>query len=72
MRFSRRMLRYRRVLLMACTGSLLAVGTCSTGTSVDQAGVADVANRTSAVVIGNLIANTVGFLLNNAIVRTIG
>jgi hypothetical protein len=33
------MLRYRRVLLMACTGSLLAVGTCSTGTSVDQAGV---------------------------------
>ncbi|QOJ15635.1 MAG: hypothetical protein HRU75_13730 [Planctomycetia bacterium] len=68
---TRRLPLYRRIVLGLSTATLLQTGACSLNAlELDQ--LQTETTRISSVVIGNLFANTVGFFLNNAIVRAVG
>lgn len=69
MRSVARLRTWRRLMLAAAVAPLLQVGTCGNLTGLEQDQVTDEFSRISAVVAGNLVANTVGFFLNNTLVR---
>ena len=63
--------RLRRLCLALAAGTMLQVGSCGL-TVADQEQLSSDARGVAAVVIGNFVANTVGFFLNNAVVRAVG